>query len=84
MSRTLYRALGPQLTRAFQDGTHHTAYGSYELARCVVEGIKQNKLPLARFLASDVLAFDPIHPESVENFTVSPSPQSDTTKPDGN
>ena len=38
MSRILYRSLGADLGRAFQDGTHHTNYGSYELAKCVVEG----------------------------------------------
>jgi len=36
MSRKLYAALGAELDGAFQDGTHHNAYGSYEMARCVV------------------------------------------------
>src|SRR5450759_89900 len=44
MSLIFYKALGADLGKAFQDGTHHNNYGSYELARCVVEGIKQNKL----------------------------------------
>jgi hypothetical protein len=84
MSRALYRALGPNLKRAFQDGTHHNAFGSYELARCVVEGIKANHLPLAGFLAEDVVPFDPSHPDPPDSFSVPPSPQSTTVKPDGN
>jgi hypothetical protein len=82
MSRTLYRALGPNLKQAFQDGTHHNAYGSYELAKCVVEGIRTNKLPLAKFLTADTPAFDPAHPDSVESFAVPASPQRSTRTPD--
>ena len=83
MSRALYRALGPDLKRAFQDGTHHNAYGSYELARCVVEGIRLNHLDLARFLVEDLPPFDPTHPDPFGSFHVPPSPQSSTVKPDG-
>ena len=35
MSQQLYKSLGDDLNKAFQDGTHHNAYGSYELAKCV-------------------------------------------------
>jgi lysophospholipase L1-like esterase len=84
MSKTLYAALGKSLGQAFQDGTHHNNYGSYELARCVVEGIKASKLGLARFLADDVPAFDPHHPDPIESFKVPPSPLSTTEKPEGN
>ncbi len=85
MSKILYEALGPKdIGKAFQDGTHHNNYGSFELARCVVEGIKQNKLDLAKLLADDVQPFDPSKPDSVDDFKVPASPQSTTGKPDGN
>ncbi len=84
MSRILYRALGADLGKAFQDGTHHNNYGSYELARCVVEGIRQNKLGLGKFFADDLAHFDPAKPDAVDQFAVPPSPQRDATKPDGN
>ena len=84
MSKTLYAALGTNLDRAFQDGTHHNAYGSYELARCVVEGIKADQLPLAKFLGDDVPPFDPSHPDPVASFHIPPSPQSSAQKPEGN
>lgn len=84
MSKVLYPALGGSLNKAFQDGTHHNNFGSYELARCVVEGIRANKLGIAKYLADDVPVFDPAHPDSPESLVLPPSPQKDTQKPDGN
>lgn len=83
-SKVFYRALGPNLDQAFQDGTHHNNYGSYELARCVVEGIRTNVPVLARYLADDVGKFDPARPDSPDEFTMAVSPAVDAQKPDGN
>jgi hypothetical protein len=83
MSRKLYQALGPNLKAAFQDGTHHNAYGSYLLAQCVVEGIRQSKLPLVRYLAADLAGFDPAAPDPVERFGIPASPSLSLRKPDG-
>jgi len=85
MSKSLYEALGTEhVGKAFQDGTHHNNYGSYELAKCIVEGIKQNRLGLASFLAEDVKPFEPSKPDPFESFKVPASPQTTTRKPDGN
>ncbi len=84
MSKVLYKSLGADLGKAFQDGTHHNNYGSYELAKCVVEGIRQNHLPLDKFIAEDVGLFDPAHPDPVASFSIPASVQSSTTKPEGN
>lgn len=84
LSKILYRALGPNLDRAFQDGTHHNNYGSYELARCVVAGIRAHRLGLGKYLADDVGAFDPAHPDDPEQFKMAASASVDTKKPDGN
>ncbi|MGC9973003.1 MAG: rhamnogalacturonan acetylesterase [Bryobacteraceae bacterium] len=76
MSRPFYEALGPEDSKkAFVDNTHHNSYGSYELAKCIVEGIKANKLGIARFLVRDVPPFDPAHPDPVGSFKMPPSPQ---------
>jgi lysophospholipase L1-like esterase len=83
MSKVLYRALGTNLASAFQDGTHHNNYGSYELARCVVEGIRQNVPALAKFLSEDAGAFDPAHPDAPQTFRIAVSSQSSHLKPDG-
>ena len=85
MSVKFYKALGGDIGLAFQDGTHHNNYGSYELARCVVEGIKENELELAAHLAKDTTAFDPSKPDNVKTFFMPASPQRDpAAKPEGN
>ena len=76
--------MGPQnVAKAFQDGTHHNNYGSYELAKCIVEGIRQNKLGIAKFLVDDVPAFDPRRPDPVDTFSIPASAQSSSTAPLG-
>lgn len=86
MSSVLYEAWGPEASpRAFapNDGTHHNNYGSYELARCIVEGIKANKLGLMKYLMTDLGAFDPSHPDPIDNFKLPASPQSTKIRPPG-
>jgi lysophospholipase L1-like esterase len=84
MSKVLYRALGANLDRAFQDGTHHNNYGSYELARCVVEGIRAQVPGLAKHLADDAGKFDPAKPDAPDDFKMAVSLEVETKKPDGN
>jgi lysophospholipase L1-like esterase len=79
-----YQALSKDLGLAFQDGTHHNNYGSYELARCIVEGIRENKLGLVKYFAADVAPFDPSKPDAVRSFQMPESPMHDTVKPEGN
>jgi lysophospholipase L1-like esterase len=83
VSRVLYRALGPNLKKAFQDGTHHNAYGSYELAKCVVLGIRRNHLSLVQWLSDDVPEFDPAYPDPLDMLDIPPSVAIGQTKPDG-
>src|SRR5262249_53583763 len=76
MSKTLYEAWGDEPSKkafAPNDNTHHNNFGSYELARCIVEGIKANKLGIGKYLA-DGPRFDPRHPDSLETFKIPASP----------
>ncbi len=87
LSKILYEALGQEKSALLfkeGDGTHHNNYGSYELAKCVVEGLRANKLSLTKYLASDARRFDPAHPDPFEKFKVPPSPQTPGDKPLGN
>jgi lysophospholipase L1-like esterase len=85
MSLEFYTALGPERSeKAFvfypanafgqsgelKDNTHHNNYGGYELARCVVAGIRLRVPALAERLAKDVGAFDPRHPQPPEQFSL--------------
>ena len=86
MSKTLYEAIGVvDSPKAFAPGdvTHHNNYGSYELAKCVFESIRAQKLPLARFLLPDVAPFDPAHPDALATFRVPASTKASAEKPYG-
>ena len=89
MSRAFYEALGlEKAPLAFaaggRDATHHDNYGAYELAKCVVQGIRDNRLPLAQEIVDDFGTFDPGHPDAPETFAVPPSPMGTTERPQGN
>ena len=100
MTRTLYEALGvepskrafvhypagtyPGQTRDFADNTHFNPYGAYQIAQCVIEGMKQLDLPLVHYLRSDYTAYDPARPDAFESFRWNDSPFTEIEKPDGN
>ena len=87
MSKLFYEALGPKVAgKAFADGdtTHHNNYGSYELARCIVQGIRDAKLGLAKYLVDDVAAFNPSRPDSLAKFEIPAEPRAAAVqKPEG-
>ncbi|CAN5339212.1 rhamnogalacturonan acetylesterase [soil metagenome] len=99
MSRKFYEAMGPvQSTKAFvhypagtypdqaaelKDDTHFNNYGAYELARMIVQGLKESGLPLARELQDGIPTFDPSHPDPVDQFTLPASPVAAIVKPAG-
>lgn len=84
VSKVFYKALGADIGKAFQDGTHHNNYGSYELAKCIVNGIRENKLPLAKSIADDFGNFDPAKPDAVATFEMAVSPRGSRVPPLGN
>ena len=99
MSKTLYEALGdagtlkafvhypantfPGQTTELRDDTHFNAYGAYELARAIVQNIRDQKLPIARFLRKDTPSFDPAKPDPVASFHLPASPEISTETPYG-
>jgi len=96
-SKTLFEALGPEGTLhafvhypantfpdqpiALADNTHFTSYGAYELARVIVQSMRDENLPLARYLRPGIAHFDPALPEPFSNWTLPPSPSYSTEKP---
>jgi lysophospholipase L1-like esterase len=84
MSKLFYEALGPEKSSvAFKSGdaTHHNNYGSYELAKCIIEGMRATKLGLVKYLMKDVPRFDPAHPDPPDGFTLPSSPLSTEVTP---
>ena len=105
MTADFYNALGKEAsTKAFvhypantwpgqkaplADNTHFNSYGAYEIAKCVIEGIRSNHLGLEKYLI-DAPQFDPSHPDDPNTFNLpvsAPSPVLKAAlfaKPDGN
>ncbi len=100
MTRTFFETLGyegskrslvhypantfPGQTKALADNTHFNPYGAYEVAKMVVMGMKQLRLPIVQYLRSDWQDFDPAQPDDPDRFVWYPSVRQDVTKPDGN
>jgi lysophospholipase L1-like esterase len=92
MSKVLYEALGPaQAPAVFATGpsgktdtTHQADYGSYELAQCVVRGIRTAAPDLAKYLAADATHFDPAHPDPVAGYDIPKEPVTTIVRPYGN
>jgi lysophospholipase L1-like esterase len=64
MSILLYDSAGGDAPKILADGTHSTAYGGYEFAKCIIMGIKENKLGLADYIVPDFEDFSPAHPDT--------------------
>ena len=100
MTRTFYETMGvepskrafvhypagtyPGQERELADNTHFNPYGAYQLAKCVIEGMKQLQLPFLGSLRPDYKAYDPAHPDAVEEFHWNDCPFFESLKPDGN
>lgn len=100
MSEVLYEALGvegsrdlfvhypagtfPGQVNELSDNTHFSNYGAYELAKCVVEGIKAQLPELADELTDGLYDFNPADPDPFSRFTLPRTPIYDNRKPRGN
>jgi lysophospholipase L1-like esterase len=99
MSKTMFEAMGvegsdhafmkfkagsyPGVERDISDTTHFNNFGAYELAQCITHGIREDKLPLAKFLDPAVPDFNPAHPDDFPAFHLPYTPQQkaeDTTQ----
>ncbi|MGN6726796.1 MAG: rhamnogalacturonan acetylesterase [Tepidisphaeraceae bacterium] len=99
MSKPLYEAFGPdkstQLfvhfpansypgqTKALKDDTHFRAFGADQIARCIVQGIRDQKLPIAADIREDVPTFDPSKPNDPAKYDLPESKPSQIVKPEG-
>lgn len=92
MTKTLYETLGtenskkafviypansfPDQPNALNDNTHFNSYGAYQLAKCIIEGIRANNLGIKKFLIKGLPAYNPAKPDPVETFNLPHSPHS--------
>lgn len=90
-SKVFYAALGPERSKlAFAqpepgkvDNTHHNNYGAYQLARLIVQGLRQAGLPLASEITEDFRPLDPAKPDAPEHFKLVASPKFTHQRPLG-
>ncbi|MEO8172087.1 MAG: rhamnogalacturonan acetylesterase [Sediminibacterium sp.] len=100
MSKTLYEAWGterslkafvhfpahsfPGQDSALKDNTHFTTYGAYELALCVLKGVREAGLPISKYIKKNIPVFNPAMPDPWEKWYWPLSPLAASVKPDGN
>ena len=89
MSVELYETLGPEraplaFAAGGKDITHHNNYGAYQLALCVAQGIREAKLPLAKWLVEETEGYDPKRPGNPDTFVLAASPNWSDEAPRGN
>ena len=70
--------------KAYADDTHFSNYGAYQLAKCVVEGIRNSDLPLKKYLLKKIPTYSPAQPDNLQTFDFPTSPMVNIIKPDGN
>ncbi len=100
MTRTFFETLGvedskrslvhypactyPNQKTKFEDNTHFNPYGAYEIAKMVIEGMKELKLPVTEHLKGEYTPFNPAKPDDWKTFHWNDGPFIDIVKPDGN
>ena len=100
MTRVLYEAMGveeskhafvhypantyPGQDRPLADNTHFNPYGAYQIAKCVIEGMKKAGLPVVKFLRADYQRYNPSQPDNRDSFKWNDIPFTEVEKPDGN
>lgn len=100
MSKILYEAWGPEESvKAFvhypantfpgqnkklEDNTHFNTYGAWQIAKCMVNGIKEAKLGIAASLRKELVPFDPAHPDAIDKLFWPMGSYVTGMKPDGN
>jgi lysophospholipase L1-like esterase len=99
MSKTIFEVMGdagtlhafvqypantfPDQKQELKDNTHFNDYGAYELARAIVQSIRDQHLPLEQYLRPGIPPFDPAHPLPFADWSLPMSPFLTTDAPYG-
>lgn len=100
ISKIMYEAWGPEesikafvhypagtfpgQSQALADNTHFNSYGGYQICKCVLRGLIDNKSPLTQYFVKDFKSFNPSKPDRFSTFYLPPTPFISLEKPDGN
>ncbi|MBD0832593.1 rhamnogalacturonan acetylesterase [Aestuariibaculum sp. TT11] len=67
-----------------EDNTHFNSFGANEIAKCVVQAIKDLNLYLAHYLRRNIPKYNPLAPNEINNWNLPLSSRFEVKKPDGN
>ncbi|MFV0565983.1 MAG: rhamnogalacturonan acetylesterase, partial [Flavobacteriaceae bacterium] len=100
MTRTMYESWGttaskhafvhypantfPGQTEPLEDNTHFNGFGANEIAKCVVKGLKDLNLDIAKYLRDTAPNYNPTNPDGFSDWTLPMSTRFESKKPDGN
>ncbi|SEM39455.1 Lysophospholipase L1 [Olivibacter domesticus] len=100
MTKVLYETLGvepskkafvhypantyPAQHEALEDNTHFNTYGAYQIAQCVLQGIREKVPSLVVYIKENAPVYNPARPGALADWNWPESPRADSTKPDGN
>lgn len=73
----------PNQEKALADNTHFNTFGAYEIAKCIVEGLKQLALPITNHIVGEWQGFVPSQPDDWQKWSW-PMSEFEQQKPDGN
>lgn len=74
----------PNQEKVLADNTHFCSFGANEVAKCVVQGIRDLNLDIAKNIKATVPKYDPKKPSQPAEWALPASVRIETTKPDGN
>ncbi len=97
MSEKLFKTLGPEGAKnAFvvypantfsgqenplSDAVHQNSYGAYELAKCIIQWIKDHDMELSSYVLDDFSTFNPYSPDCFDDYRIPLSPSINLNKP---
>lgn len=74
----------PGQEKDLADNTHFSSYGAVQVAKCVIQGLIDNKIPLTKHLRTKKFHYNPTHPDNPDTFQWILSANTELEKPDGN
>ncbi|MCM4157257.1 rhamnogalacturonan acetylesterase [Gramella sp. AN32] len=74
----------PGQDKKLEDNTHFNGFGANEIALAFIHGLREQNLPLAKYLNENAPDYDPAHPNELSSWQVPLSPRFENAKPDGN
>ncbi|MFI1773412.1 rhamnogalacturonan acetylesterase [Thalassobellus citreus] len=74
----------PGQKKELKDNTHFNSFGANEIAKCVIQGIRDLDLEIAKYIKENTPSYNPNNPDNLTDWTVPMSLRFENTKPDGN